>query len=217
MAGSERSAPGFSDAARSIIAGVVASLTYLVAVYALTMPAWQEAYALLPALGAFTGTTLLLPRRPSLTEQLATLEGSESGDATQAADVIHACQARIERLRVARDWLGVDLRERLDSVIRSAQRVVDGFHDDPRDTANAHTFERYLGAAVDIAEKCAQLSGKGDSDAVNQVITRSYRALGDIEAAFGRQYERNLSNDILDLDVDLDVLTQTLKSEEPRP
>lgn len=212
-----RSSIGFSEVARSVIAGIVASGTYLVALYGLTMPEWEVAYALILALGAFAGTALLLPRQRSLTERLATLDGGWSGDAAQAAVVIEACQQRIDRLRAASEALQEEgLRERTLGVIEGAERIVAGFFEDPSDISNSHIFERYLDAAADIAEKCAGLDDKSGGEAVEAVMARSYRALGDIEAAFGRQYERNLSNDILDLDVDLDVLTQTIKSEEPR-
>lgn len=212
-----RSALGISETARSLLAGAVASATYLAALHGLTMPAWQPAYALTLALGSFVGVSLLLPRRASLTEQLSTLNDDWDGDASGAADVIATCRARIERLRAAGESLDGTLRERTDGVISGAERIVDGFVEDPRDIRHSATFERYLGAAADIAEKCADLDDKTDSDAVQAVLTRSDNALSDIETAFGRQYERNLSNDILDLDVDLDVLTQTIKSEEPRP
>ena len=74
----------------------------------------------------------------------------------------------------------------------------------------------HLETAVEVTEKVVNLQRSDSanaSESVQDVVAKSHTVLCDIRDLFIRQYEKNLENDVLDVDVDLDVLSKTLQRE----
>lgn len=201
---------------RSLLAGVGASGVFILARTALVMPAPAPLYALLLGGLTFVGLSLALPRAKALAEQLAEREQLSGGDVNKLTRFVDENRAQVEKMRALRDQLDEQIQPVVDEIIEWAERIIEGVIDDPTDIARSTRFEVYLQKAVEITEKVVNLKNSdraGASSGVHEVLEKSHVVLRDIRDVFCKQYERNLENDILDVDVDLDVLSKTLKRE----
>jgi hypothetical protein len=104
-----------------------------------------------------------------------------------------------------------ELNERLTRIIALARDILFEIARDPRDFRRARKF---LTTYLDGAERVV----KGYAETHTQLRTPTLednfrRVLVTIEEVFGKQYQRLLDNDVRDLDVDMEVLENQLKSE----
>lgn len=201
---------------RSLIAGAGASVVFVVAYTVLVMPPPAALYALGLALITFAGLSLALPRARTLAEQLAEREQLSGGDLNKLTRFVDENRAQVEKMVALRSQLDEKTHPVVDEIIDWANRIIDGVIDDPTDIARSTRFEVYLQSAVEVTEKVVDLRNSDRAQAssgVEEVLEKSHVVLCDIRDVFRKQYERNLENDILDVDVDLDVLSDTVKRE----
>ena len=201
---------------RSLIAGVGASGVFVVAYTVLVMPPPAALYATALALLTFAGLSLAVPRAKTLAEQLSEREQLSGGDVNKLTRFVDENRAQVEKMVALRDQLDDRTHPVVDEIIDWANRIIDGVIEDPTDIARSTRFEVYLQSAVEVTEKVVDLRNSDRAKAssgVEEVLEKSHVVLCDIRDVFRKQYEHNLQNDILDIDVDLDVLSKTLKRE----
>lgn len=201
---------------RSVLAGGAASAVFVLARTVLVMPAPGLLYSLALGVLTFVGLSLALPRAKTLAEQLAERDQVAGSDVKKLTRFVDENRAQVERMRALRDQVDEQTRPVVDEIIEWATRIIEGVIDDPTDIARSTRFEVYLQNAVEVTEKVVDLKDSDRAKAssgVDEVLEKSHVVLRDIRDVFSKQYERNLENDILDVDVDLDVLSKTLKRE----
>ncbi|MEQ6886404.1 5-bromo-4-chloroindolyl phosphate hydrolysis family protein [Salicola sp. Rm-C-2C1-2] len=201
---------------RSLLAGIGASVAFVAAHGVLTMPYPSLLYSTVLGLMVFAGLSLALPRRRSLSEVLAQRQSLEGGDLTNVSRFVEENRAQVARMQALRDDMDEQTRTVIDEIVDWANRIIDGVVDDPGDIARSTRFEVHLETAVEVTQKVVDLrrtDSANASESVQEVVAKSYTVLCDIRDLFIRQYEKNLENDVLDVDVDLDVLSKTLKRE----
>lgn len=173
--------------------------------------------------GALVGLTIyvLTPRRKtvaeSLYEGLTSGAGLEGEMAKRIASDMEAAKAQVARLREASERLPQDGegRQKVLLLADKADRIIDGFLHDPSDVQRSRTFlDRYLPGAADVSEKLADfLERGGPSERATGLRKQFWGTLDDLSDAFDKQYERNLDDDHLDVEVDMDVLRRMIKME----
>ncbi|MCB1858505.1 MAG: 5-bromo-4-chloroindolyl phosphate hydrolysis family protein [Gammaproteobacteria bacterium] len=125
---------------------------------------------------------------------------------------IREAEQKIAGIRKAAGALqNLELRGRLRRIGDSAQKVVSLIEENPQDLRRARKFLNvYLDGARKVAEGYAQTHLKTQS----QELESNFRnVLVTIEEVFGEQYQKLLDNDVLDLDVQIEVLSTRLKNE----
>lgn len=205
---------GFSSLQRSLLAGAIGSILLVGAQTLLTLPRPSIAYATMLGILTFAGVSLLLPRKKHLAERLLEIDGFGRGEADRLARFVEECRECTGRLEALHDEQQGPIYDIVSEIIELSHTIIQGIIDDPRDLARSRMFRVYLKAAVEIVEKMTDLEKKGaNQDTVQDIRQRSETVLQQICRAFEKQYEKNLENDILSVDVDLDVLARALKQE----
>lgn len=119
---------------------------------------------------------------------------------------------KLERLEEAGDKIpSRDMRDRIQGIAQWGERILDRIGDDPEDFRRARKFVNvYLDGAQQVTDKFARTHG----DANSAELEASFRALlDDMETVCREQYQHLVDNDMVDLDVQMEVLTTRLKRE----
>jgi len=104
-----------------------------------------------------------------------------------------------------------EINERVHGILDWARKVLSEIENDPRDVRLARKFLKvYLEGAEQVTERFAKL----EKEPLSAELEHSFRTLlVDMENVFAEQHEKLLENDILDLDVQIEVLTARLRRE----
>jgi 5-bromo-4-chloroindolyl phosphate hydrolysis protein len=101
--------------------------------------------------------------------------------------------------------------QRIDGICEHAREIVDIIQEDPGDIRRARKFLNvYLDGALKVTKGYAEMQGKHQSEELTQNFNN---VLQTIESVFVEQKTKLLEDDILDLDVQIEVLTTQLKHE----
>ena len=205
----------------SYLSAAVAAGLFLFFHYGLVFPAGSGAadflLALVLAVMAYIGLILVMPREKTLAEEFAGMAASYGFNAEEAAVLIGSAAEKIATIRAAsRDpQIKPAVSEKITAIAHTAETIINELKADPSDIGRSkHFLYHYLDAAIDIIEKYrVLLSKKGDTDHLKSVLEKSEQALDEIQKVFEKQYQRNLENEAMELDVQLDVLKNMIKSE----
>jgi hypothetical protein len=202
----------------SYVSAVLASILFLFFHYGLVFPArspeMNMLFSLTLALAAYAGFLLMLPRAKSLEEELAGLDSFAGADAGDAAMLIRSTKEKIDAIRLHGSGLVENSKLQVERIADIAEAIVEGFKEDPSDIGRSRQFLfHYLDATLDIIEKYRELADKNAGPQIAAVLKKSEQTLSDIEGVFQKQYQRNLTNEAMELDVNLDVLKNMIKSE----
>ena len=140
-------------------------------------------------------------------------EVSLSGVTPQMVEeAISEAEERIEGIeRAAADIVDRPLRDRLSKVTARGRDILARIEEDPSDLRRARKFLKvYLEGALEATRKYARSQHDlGDSD----MYLKFRSLLDDMQATFDQQHEKLLTNDRIDLDVEIDVLAERLNRE----
>lgn len=128
------------------------------------------------------------------------------------AAALEEAYLKLEKLEAAGENIGSrDFRESLGRITAWGERILDRIGDDPEDFRRARKFLNvYLDGAQQVTEKFA----KAQQDGKTAELEASFRTLlSDMETVCEEQYEHLLDDDLIDLDVQMEVLTTRLKRE----
>lgn len=203
-----------TETGRSLLAGATGALMVLTAAFWLTMPAPALVYAGGLGLLVFVGVSLALPRQKTLRENLLERGDLSGHQALEMDRFVTVTRAYVTELTGFRQSLDTGHAALVDDIGDWASRIIDNVIDDPSDLNRSTKFELHLKAAVEVIKKLLDLKSKdrgARSDVIADIEAKTTVVLGDIRASFEQQYESNLENNILDVDVDLDVLHGALK------
>ena len=171
--------------------------------------------ALLPAVtGAFgrrnaaARTTRAAANEPDLTGS-----GITHQELTQA---LTDGARKLTQLKRATDRVRDDrVRAKANAVCDAVARIITDVREDPKDLRGARKFlNYYLDAAINVVKRYVDLRKRGASTAEAQAaLSRAESSLETIRAAYERQLQHLLENDLMDLDTELEVLERTIKLE----
>jgi 5-bromo-4-chloroindolyl phosphate hydrolysis protein len=128
------------------------------------------------------------------------------------ASALEEAYRKLERLDVAGDNIrSRDFRDRLKRIVAWGERILDRIGDDPEDFRRARKFLNvYLDGAQQVTDKFARTQGDANSA---ELEANFGTLLADMETVCEEQYQHLLDNDLVDLDVQIEVLTTRLKRE----
>ncbi len=201
-----------------LLAGVLSAGLFLLFHYGLVFPrrliVGEFTLSLVLAALGYVGILLLLPKPRHLADELAHIAVEIGMDGAELAELIETGNAKIAAIREINADLPGAPHDRIERIARSAERIIAGFREDPDDVHRSWNFlHHYLDATVEIVRQYRELRRKEGGEKVQAVLDKSETTLAEIEDVFERQYQRNLDNEALSLDVDLDVLRRMMKSE----
>lgn len=128
------------------------------------------------------------------------------------ATALEEAYRKLERLDVAGESIrSRELRDRLRRIVGWGERILDRIGDDPEDFRRARKFLNvYLDGAQQVTDKFARTQ----NDANSAELEVNFRTLlQDMETVCEEQYQHLMDNDLVDLDVQMEVLTTRLKRE----
>ncbi len=128
------------------------------------------------------------------------------------ASALEEAYRKLEKLEAAGEQIGSrDMRDRLRRISSWGERILDRIGDDPEDFRRARKFLNvYLDGAQQVTEKFA----KAQADGKSAELEGNFRTLlQDMETVCEEQYQHLLDDDLVDLDVQMEVLTTRLKRE----
>lgn len=128
------------------------------------------------------------------------------------ASALEEAYHKLEKLELAgSDIRSRDFRERLGRIVGWGERILDRIGDDPDDFRRARKFLNiYLDGAQQVTDKFARTQG----DVNSAELEENFRTLlADMETVCEEQYQHLVDNDMVDLDVQIEVLTTRLKRE----
>lgn len=128
------------------------------------------------------------------------------------ASALEEAYRKLERLEEAGDNIGSrDFRDRLQRISGWGEKILDRIGEDPEDFRRARKFLNvYLDGAQQVTDKFARTR----SDANSAELEENFRTLlTDMETVCEEQYQRLIDDDMVDLDVQIEVLTTRLKRE----
>ncbi len=203
---------------RPMLAGLLSAGLFLFFHYGLVFPrrliVGEFVWSLILAAAGYVGILLLLPKPKRLADELADIAGEIGMDGAQMAELLQTSNAKIAAIREINADISGETHDRIERIARSAERIIAGFREDPEDVHRSWNFlYHYLDATVEIVRQYRELRRKAGGAKVQAVLDKSEATLAEIEDVFERQYQRNLDNEALSLDVDLDVLRRMMKSE----
>jgi len=128
------------------------------------------------------------------------------------ATALEDAYRKLERLELASDNIrSRDFKGRLKRIVDWGERILERIGEDPEDFRRARKFLNvYLDGAQQVTDKFARTQG----DANSAELEANFRTLlDDMETVCKEQYQHLVDNDMVDLDVQMEVLTTRLKRE----
>lgn len=108
-----------------------------------------------------------------------------------------------------------EVKKRAKSIAEIAEKIIEDIKKDPKDVKTGRQFlNYYLDSTLKIMDRYVEMSEhKQQSTEVQKVLKKVEDTLETLEAAFAKQLEKLLENDVLDLDTELTVLKRTIDME----
>jgi 5-bromo-4-chloroindolyl phosphate hydrolysis protein len=109
-----------------------------------------------------------------------------------------------------------DVKEKLDRITGTVRDIFAIFKKDPKDIKYARQFlSYYLDTTIKIVKKYSELSAQRvNSPQMKMTLGKAENMLDSIAIAFDKQKEKLLSNDVMDLDVEIQTLEKTFNAED---
>lgn len=109
-----------------------------------------------------------------------------------------------------------DVKEKLDRITGTVRDIFSIFKKDPKDIKQARQFlSYYLDTTIKIVKKYSELSAQRvNSPQMKLTLGKAENMLDSIAIAFDKQKEKLLSDDVMDLDVEIQTLEKTFNAED---
>jgi 5-bromo-4-chloroindolyl phosphate hydrolysis protein len=200
-------------------AGMIMGL--LMAIYVFLIPAPSlflfSHYVMVITIAALTvaGVFLAIPAQITLLDELKRAAKAAGLSAEEIAAIITTGVNKVDHIREMNQTV-MDTRINLDiqKIITVAEKIFEDFKRDPNDIRDARQFlNTYLDTTVELVQKYVKLQDRQGEDA--QAVKKKFRdSLAQIEELFETQYEKLVSDEVFEFDVELDVFKNIMKYEE---
>jgi 5-bromo-4-chloroindolyl phosphate hydrolysis protein len=206
----ERAERPFSKAAafpQKTLAGILVGIGTAIAAFAAV--GYDLVISVLFGIGAIIGFFCLY----GFDARARTIVSSEPGvSAEELRQALAEGYGRLDGIKTASQGIASrEFRDRLRSIVALAEKVLKAVEEDPRDLRRARKFLNvYLDGVVKVTDQYARTHTRSTSPELEQNFRN---LLIDMENVCKEQHEKLLQNDMLDLDVQIEVLTSRLKRE----
>ncbi|WP_428352911.1 5-bromo-4-chloroindolyl phosphate hydrolysis family protein [Methyloprofundus sp.] len=165
--------------------------------------------ALAFGLGALVGMSLLYGFDPRKEKMIAGFHGYTAEEISATIDDAESQISGIERAN--KEINNRSFNKRIHTICQHAREILSMLEEDPGDIRRARKFlNTYLDGALKVTQGYADMQSK---HATEQLTDNFENVLYTIESVFVEQKQKLLADDVLDLDVQIEVLTAQLKHE----
>jgi len=131
--------------------------------------------------------------------------------------VLEESEEKIKELeKLAKQVRDEKIRAKIHHILSIVKKIYANIRRDPEKIKVARQFlSYYFDTSISIVNKYSQLSIQDiRSPEISQALLKAENMLNSIETAFDKQLVKLLSNDIMDLDVEIETLEKTFKAED---
>lgn len=142
-------------------------------------------------------------------------EETADSESDEVAEVIREGRAAMRRIRHANDLIpDPELSAQIDSIENSCGQILSVLEQRPQLLSQLRTFLRYyLPTTLRLLEARAKLENGANSPKAREVRARISQAVGEIDKAFRKQAEALDEYRFIDLESEMDVMRDMLKSD----
>ena len=142
-------------------------------------------------------------------------EETTDAETDEASEIIREGRAAMRRIRHANDLIpDPALSAQIDSIENSCGQILSVLEQRPQLHSQLRTFLRYyLPTTLRLLEARAKLENDAGSPKVREVRARISQAVGEIDKAFRKQAEALDEYRFIDLESEMDVMRDMLKSD----
>jgi 5-bromo-4-chloroindolyl phosphate hydrolysis protein len=136
---------------------------------------------------------------------------------TEAESILKAARAKLQILeKNAAVMKDVSSKRKLIEIVSLVGRIIKELEKDPSDIKKARRFfGYYLDVIVKLAVKQNELAAFGtDNPEISRTLNRINTSYDQIMKGLSRQLSKILENDIFDLDTEIKLLEQTVKTDD---
>ncbi len=195
-----------------IIAGIASGLIMLGLIFLLN---FSLLLTLVLSLAGFFGIYFILfALRPKDT---FTFNLGNGITAEMLQTVLEESEEKIKELeKLAKQVRDEKIRAKIHHILTIIKKIYANIRRDPEKIKVARQFlSYYFDTSISIVNKYSQLSMQDvRSPEISKALYKAENMLNSIETAFEKQLVKLLSNDIMDLDVEIETLEKTFKAED---
>lgn len=142
-------------------------------------------------------------------------ETADAGSDDEVSEVIREGRAAMRRIRHANDLIpDPELSAQIDSIENSCGQILSILEQRPQLLSQLRTFLRYyLPTTLRLLEARAKLENGANTPKAREVRARISQAVGEIDKAFRKQVEALDEYRFIDLESEMDVMRDMLKSD----
>ncbi|MFQ3620719.1 MAG: 5-bromo-4-chloroindolyl phosphate hydrolysis family protein [Spirochaetales bacterium] len=188
-----------------IVAGGVGGMAFGVTLLLAGSFFWAAGVSLL----VFLGTWVVLSPKPSNEERV--------GRNQLYQEILKLGKQQVQEMA---HWISQirnpQVRLQAEKILTLARKIIIEVERDPKDISLAKSFLNYHFRAVgNILRQYVELTERTpEGSRLQETVKRVEHRLQDIAEVFEKQYEKLLANDVLELDVELKVLEQSIEGEK---
>ena len=137
--------------------------------------------------------------------------------AEMVQNVLKESEEKIRELeKLAKQIRNENIRAKIAHIITVVKKIYENIRKDPEKMKLARQFlSYYFDTSISIVNKYSQLSIQDvHSPEISKALQKAEDMLGSIDIAFDKQLAKLLSNDVMDLDVEIETLEKTFKAED---
>lgn len=140
------------------------------------------------------------------------LSFADVNDSEKALEILQESEKLIINIeRASQNINNSEMQKRLSKITNLARDVLNKLYEKPN---KIHKARRFLNTYLSGAESIVERYSASHVDMDNQKLEENFReVLVNVEQVFSDQYEKLISNDVFDLDVDIEVLNTLLKKQ----
>jgi len=198
--------------AAGIIAGILSGLIMLGLFFLLH---FSLLFTLVLSLAGFFGIYFILfALRP---KDAFTFNLGNGITAEMLQTVLEESEEKIKELeKLAKQVRDEKIRAKIHHILIIVKKIYANIRRDPEKIKVARQFlSYYFDTSISIVNKYSQLSMQDvRSPEISKALLKAENMLNSIETAFDKQLVKLLSNDIMDLDVEIETLEKTFKAED---
>ena len=131
--------------------------------------------------------------------------------------VLNESEEKIRELEnLANNMKDEKIKAKIYHIIEIVKKIYVNIRRDPEKMKIARQFlSYYFDTSISIVNKYSQLSMQEvQSPEINNALLKAENMLSSIDIAFDKQLAKLLSNDVMDLDVEIETLEKTFKAED---
>lgn len=194
---------------RSIVSGIVAAVVFLLLFFGAK---WNFIICILLAAGIFGSVSLLSKPRRRIGEVI--IEDMANGEElvkklNEAKDEFKSIQYSIEKIE------DDDLKEQADKLIQTSGNIVNYLEKHPEKIIDARRFiDYYQNRASLLLTKYIELQDSHlETEEVKSLKENAKKAISTLNRAFDKQFQKLMSNELLDMNAEIKLIEQTMKME----